>query len=336
MPLKLIQVGLGMHGRGVGGQYVVKSPDFAYAGLVDIDRATLENFAAQHELSKTPIYSDFRQAFRELKADVVLVTAASPVHYEVCRAALENGLHVLVEKPFVISIEHGRELVRLAEERGKNIMVSQNYRYFPNTLTLKKAIKDQLLGKPQFIQGQFFYDHDGKGYQREMDDYILLEMAIHHIDLIRFLLDSDIISARGTTWNYPGSGYKGDPNVNAAYETQAGVRVFYTASLLAKGAKMPWEGVWRVQCEEGILYLDDLGEGQGVYVVRPGAKAGRLPTFVPEKESIHGILAEFAASIRETREPAISGRDNLQTLAAVFATSRSSREGVTIPVIVEE
>lgn len=118
MPLKLIQVGLGMHGRGVAGQYVVKSPDFIYAGLVDIDRATVENFAVQHELPKTPFYSDFRQAFGELKADAVLVTAASPVHYEVCRTALENGLHVLVEKPFVISIEHGLYRDAITCKRG--------------------------------------------------------------------------------------------------------------------------------------------------------------------------------------------------------------------------
>src|SRR4051794_36102469 len=104
MPLKLIQVGLGAHGRGVGAHYVVPSPDFDYAGLVDIDRAALQNFVNQNKLLKTPIYSDFREAFRELDADAALVTAASPVHFEICRAALENGLHLLVEKPFVLSI----------------------------------------------------------------------------------------------------------------------------------------------------------------------------------------------------------------------------------------
>lgn len=332
MPLNLIQVGLGAHGRGVGAHYVMPSPDFEYAGLVEIDQAALQNFVAKNNLPDTPTFSDYRQAFAEVEADAVLVTAASPAHFDICRAALENGLHILVEKPFVLSLEHGRELVRLAGEKGKNIMVGQNYRYFPNVLTLKKAMQENLLGQPQFIQGQFYFDHDGKAYQREMDDYILLEMAIHHIDLMRFLTGSELTTVRGTTWNYPGSGYKGDPSVNAAYETGAGVRVFYTASLFAKAGNTSWEGSWRVQCERGILYLDDLGQGQAVYAVEPDQPPIKLPTIEPEREGIHAVLAEFAASIHENREPAISGRDNLRTLAAVFATSQSSKEGRTVKV----
>jgi predicted dehydrogenase len=336
MQLKLIQVGLGAHGRGVGEHYILNSPDFEYAGLVDLDRAAAEAFATRHNLAKIPIYSDYKQAFTELEADAALIVAASPAHYALCRAALENGLHVLVEKPFVTSLKEGRELVRLAKQRGKNLMVSQNYRYFSSVLTLKKALQSELSGKPQFIQAQFYHNHDPKAYQRVMEDYMLLEMAVHHIDLIRFLLESDIVSAQGMTWNYPDSGYRGDPNVHAIYQTGAGVPVFYTGSLAAKGLSTPWEGHWRVQCTEGALYLDDLGEGYGVYITEPGDVIRKLAAFVPEQESLHGILAEFATSIRENREPVISGRDNLKTLAALFATVRSSREGKTIQVAIED
>jgi predicted dehydrogenase len=336
MKLKLIQVGLGAHGRGVGEHYVLNSPDFQYAGLVDLDRAAAEAFAARHNLAKIPIYSDYKQAFTGLKADAALIVAASPAHYALCRAALENGLHVLVEKPFVTSLKEGRELVRLAKQRGKNLMVSQNYRYFSSVLTLKKALQSEIVGKPQFIQAQFYHNHDPKAYQRVMEDYMLLEMAVHHIDLIRFLLESDIINAQGLTWNYPGSGYRGDPNVHAIYQTEAGFPVFYTGSLTAKGLSTPWEGLWRVQCTEGAVCLDDLGEGYGVYTTGAGDVIHKLAAFIPEQENLHGILAEFAASIRESREPAISGRDNLQTLAALFATARSSREGKTIQVSIED
>lgn len=330
MSLRLIQVGLGSHGRGVGSRFVVKSSDFVYAGLADLDARALEGFAQQHGISETLLYTDYRQAFRELAADAVLVEVASPAHYDICKAALENGLHVLVEKPFVLSMNEAEQLVRLAAENHKNIMINQNYRYFATVLTLKQAMQNQSMGKLQFMNAQFFRYHNGKPYQREMDNYILLEMTVHHVDMIRFLLDSDIVGVRGKTWKDPDSGYQGDPNVHAAYDTESGVPVFYISSLIAKGIPMPWEGIWRIQYEEGAIFLDDLGEGYGVYAVTADHGKTKLPLLIPEKESMHGVLAEFASSIREQREPAISGRDNLQTLAALFATSESSQEGIAI------
>jgi predicted dehydrogenase len=308
------------------------SPDFAYAGLVDLDPINVQTFARDHGIPEKLQYTDYRKAFRELDADAALIVAASPAHYEICKEALENGLHVLVEKPFTLSLSEAEELVRLAQTNNKIIMVNQNYRFFSSVLTLKRAMRDESPGKPRFIHGQFFCHHDGKPYQREMEDYILLEMSVHHIDMIRFLLDSDIVGVRGKSWNEPGSGYKGDPHISAVYETEAGIPVFYISSLLAVGVPMPWEGVWRLQYEHAALYLDDLGEGFGVYRVGADQVKRKLPQVVPERESIHGSLAEFARSIREQREPIASGRDNLRTLDALFATSRSAKEGKEIRI----
>jgi predicted dehydrogenase len=74
--------------------------------------------------------------------------------------------------------------------------------------------------------------------------------------------------------------------------------------------------------------LDDLGQGYGVYMVDESGQVEKLEyVLLTETESINGILGEFAAAIKEEREPEISGRDNLYTLAALFATSDSSKEG---------
>jgi predicted dehydrogenase len=308
------------------------SPDFTYAGLVDINIEILNRFAEEHGLSKSMLYTDYKEAFRELKADAVLITAASPAHHAISKAALEAGLHLLIEKPFVLTMEDAMELVQLAEEKNLNIMVNQNYRFQSPVVTLKKVMQESELGKLQFINAQFFFDHNGKGYQREMDDYMLLEMGIHHVDMIRFLLDSDIASVRGTTWNYPDSGYKGDLNVNAAFMTESGIPVFYTGSLMARSLWIPWEGEWRLQYELGSISLKDMGLGYGVYRVDTDGTVTKLPFFVPERDGIHGVLAEFAMSIIEDREPLVSGRDNLKTLAALFATSQSSKDGTVVRV----
>ncbi|CAK4814720.1 unnamed protein product [Aphanomyces euteiches] len=274
-------------------------------------------------------YTDYAQAFREANADAVMIEAFSPVHYEIAKSALEHGLHVLIEKPFVLSVAEANELIQLSEANKLSLMINQNYRYFATVLTLKQALLEADLGRLSFVQAEFFCEHDGKPYQREMDHYILLEMSVHHVDMIRFLLESNIIAVTGKTWNSPESGYKGDPHVHAIYETEAGVSVFYLSSLLAKGRSTPWEGVWRFQFAGGSIHLDDLGEGYGVYIA-DGTTTVKVETHIFELESIHGILAEFAASIREGRDSKISGKDNVHTLAALLATAESSRQGKTI------
>ncbi|GGD95999.1 Gfo/Idh/MocA family protein [Paenibacillus nasutitermitis] len=329
MKLNIIQVGLGAHGQGVGEHFVMPSPDFIYSGLVDINPNALAVYANKNNLPQSICFTDHEQAFRETESDAVFISAFSPVHYEIAKSALKHGLHVLIEKPFVLTVAEADELNSLAALHGCNIMINQNYRYFTSVLTLKQALQDSRLGKMLFVQSSFFYDHDGKPYQKQMDNYTLLEMSVHHVDMIRFLVDSDIAEVSGKTWNHTGSGYAGDPHVHAVYTTESGVSAFYLSSLLAGGVSMPWEGVWRFQFEGGSVHLDDLGDGFGVYIA-DGTTKTKAPMITNERESIHGVLHEFASSIREKRDPSISGKDNVRTLSALLATAESSRQGRTI------
>ncbi|QGQ95074.1 gfo/Idh/MocA family oxidoreductase [Paenibacillus psychroresistens] len=325
MGLKLIHVGLGGHGRGVARNIVVPSADFSFAGLVDKNPEALREAGEEFAVANANRYTDHELAFSELEADAVLIEAFSPAHYEIAKSALEQGFHVLIEKPFVLHLEEAKELVALAKANDRQIMINQNYRFNATVLTLKQALLQQPLGKPLFVESHFFCNHIGRAYQLALENYILLEMTVHHVDMIRFLLDTEITSVSGKTWNEPDSGYLGDPHVQAVYETNLGVPVFYLSSLIVQGIADPWEGVWRIQCEQGTIHLDDLGEGYGVYTVNAEKVITKLPLIPNKHEGIHGTLAEFAEAIRENRAPQPSGLDNLQTLAALFATADSSR-----------
>ncbi|MFP5115396.1 Gfo/Idh/MocA family protein [Bacillaceae bacterium C204] len=327
MKLKLIQVGLGAHGTNVGKHFVLSSQDFEYVGLVDIDEKRLEECAKLFDVPKECCYSHYQEAFQNLQADAILITAISPAHYDICKAALLHGLHVLLEKPFVLNMNDAIKLVELGISRKKHIMINQNYRFFHTVQLVKKALQQKIFGNPLFVNAQFYFNHQGKPYQMVMHDYMLLEMAVHHIDMIRFLFDSNIENVRGKTWNLTESGYKGDPNVSAIYELDTGLPVFYFGSLLAKGLATPWEGTWRIQCEEGSIHLDDLGQGYGVYLVDANQQKVKWTEQITNPDGIHGTLIEFALSIREDRQPMSSGQDNLHTLAALFATSTSSKDG---------
>ncbi|MFD1675551.1 Gfo/Idh/MocA family protein [Alicyclobacillus fodiniaquatilis] len=327
MPLQLIQVGLGAHGLGVAQSDVLMAQDFTFCGIVDIDESRLRQASQLLQVEPAQCYTDYKTAFTQGGADAVYITAASPFHYDICKCALEENLHVLVEKPFVTEIDQGKELVAIAKRKGLKLMVDQNYRWVKSVLTLKREIGRQALGEPMFVDAKFFYSHEGKPYQRQMQDYMLFEMGIHHIDMMRFLFDENIHTVRGRTWNTPGSGYLGDPHVYAVYELDGGMPIFYIGSLLTQGLSSPWEGQWRVQCTKGSIHLDDLGAGYGVYLVNEVQEAAKVDDVIPKHESIRGVLAEFADAILHDRAPLSSGEDNLLTLAALNATSDSSRDG---------
>ena len=255
MALRLIQVGLGEHGIWVGKEHVLAVEEFTYSGLVDVDPKRFPSAAEAFQVPIDLCYSDYREAFASVSADAAYIAAASPFHYEICKSALEHGLHVLVEKPFVTDLCQAQELVGLAKQRHLNIMIDQNYRWNENVLTLKHAIDSKVFGEVMFVDSKFFLFHEGKIYQHQMKDYMLLEMAVHHIDMMRFLFGSNVQSVTGNTWNVHGSKYVGDPNVTAVYELDCGFPVFYLGSLLSHGLRTPWEGNWRIQCQNGSIHL---------------------------------------------------------------------------------
>lgn len=325
MALRLIQVGLGEHGLGVAKHHVTASESFTLSAIVDIDSDRLAR--ANSDLDINPeCFTDYKEAFGKGIADAVYVTTASPFHYPICKSALENNLHVLVEKPFVTDIQHAMELVDIANNNGLQLMVNQNYRWNRHVIALKETIDRRVLGDPLFVDSRFFYHHKGKLYQHQMRDYMLYEMAIHHIDMMRFLFERNFATVRGRTWNMPGSGYVGDPNVQAVFELEGGLPIFYLGSLLSKGLSSPWEGNWRIQCENGSIHLEDLGNGYGVYLVDDQQAISVVP--LPNaRDSIRSVLAEFETAILNQQKPQSSGEDNLYTLAALIATSASSQDG---------
>ena len=85
-------------------------------------RTVLVDIATRNAKSDADISSE---------TDAVLVTASSPAHASAVRAALLNGYHVLVEKPFTVDLDDAESLVVLARERDRILMVNQNYRFFP-------------------------------------------------------------------------------------------------------------------------------------------------------------------------------------------------------------
>jgi predicted dehydrogenase len=92
-------------------------------------------------------YDDWRVMVEGAHLDAVLIATPNYLHYEQAKAALERGLHVLIEKPMTIKSEHARELVALARERGLKLSVALNPPFWAHCHRAKRAIQSEKMGK---------------------------------------------------------------------------------------------------------------------------------------------------------------------------------------------
>jgi len=88
-------------------------------------------------------------------AELVIITTPNDVHFKLAKAALENGKHVIIEKPFVTNTADGEELIKLAKNKGLTLSVYHNRRWDGDFLTIKKMLNEQKFGELKHFESHF-------------------------------------------------------------------------------------------------------------------------------------------------------------------------------------
>ena len=171
----------GMVGGGRGSQigYIHRSAalrDFNFelvAGAFDIDPERGKDFGKQLHVNPDRCYPDYKTMFAEeaKRPDgVQAVSIATPngMHYEVCKAALEAGLHVVCEKPLCFTSEQADELVKLAEEKHRVVGVTYGYSGHQLIQQARQMIKNGDLGEIRVINMSFAFG----GYNFKIEDKV--------------------------------------------------------------------------------------------------------------------------------------------------------------------
>jgi predicted dehydrogenase len=100
-------------------------------------------------------YTDHRKLIDECGLDGVIVASTPNMHYEQARYALDHGLHVLMEKPFVLSAAHADTLQRIAQEQGKLLSVCHPLLYHPLVAKARDEIRRGTVGKVLLVTALF-------------------------------------------------------------------------------------------------------------------------------------------------------------------------------------
>ena len=125
----------------------------------------------------------------EAGPDAVTIAAPTHLHRDVSLACIARKIHVLVEKPIASSVEEGNEIVNAAREAGVTLMVGHVERFNPAVAAIKQAIKDEeILSIAITRVGPFPPRMSNVG--------VVIDLAVHDIDLIRWFTESDIVDVQ--------------------------------------------------------------------------------------------------------------------------------------------
>ena len=333
MAVRLLHIGFG--GWGLDWTRIVRNtPEVEVVGVADMNEAALEAARTAYALPEEAAFLSIEAALAALAPDAVLITAGAAVHAPLALTALAAGAHVLVEKPFAPTLDEAESVVAAAAAQNRVLMVSQNYRHFPAPQAVRDLVTEGALGEVGSVYVDFRVNMArrlpaGHPYL-SLYEPLLLDMAIHHFDLMRFTLAQEPVSVACSSWNPPGSPFTYAPAAAATVSLDGGATVAYRGSWLG-APRTYWAGEWRLEGSKGRLSwtsrkggVDDLS-GERVTL------RGRSVT-LPEIERLgrRGVLTEFADAIVSGREPLSSGAHNLHTLALTLGAIASASEGRTL------
>ena len=317
-PLPVVAVGAGAMGR-AWLAILDESSEVELVGIVDLDLAAARRAAADQGRPDLPVSHDAVALAARTGARAVVDVTVPAAHHPVTTAALFAGLPVLGEKPVADTLPRALSLAAAAEVTGQLFMVSQSRRWNPQLAALKGMVED--LDAIGSVTTEFYKAPHFGGFRDEMAHPLLVDMAIHPFDSVRYLLGTEPVSAYCEEWNPAWSWYAGDASATALFEMETGARYTYTGSWCAPGAETSWNGSWRLSGARGTARWDGDDE--------PVMDADVAPTERPRSpySGIGGALQVFCEALRSGERPMGEVHENVMSLAMVESAVESAATG---------
>ena len=335
-PLRLVQVGMGGWGRDWMG-VTAASPHVEAVAWVD-PSADARAATVARGAPPDAVFASLEEALRAVPADAVLVTTFVEAHVPVARRAFDAGLPVLLEKPFAPTLAEAADAVGAASAAGRTLMISQNYRFHPAPRAAAALIADGVIGDLVAIEIDFrrplFRDAPVLERHRSLVHPLLVDMSIHHFDLLRMITGREHLSIEVRPIHPPSSVYRDPPAAYASLELEGDLPVSYRGSWISSGRRTGWAGEWRIEGTRGAIELASRGDPGVRDVVRLRTAAGWRAVELPDLPAVDraGTVAVFAHALAAGEEPETSGRRTLPTLAVTLAAVRSATERRRVPV----
>ncbi len=323
--MRTIVVGLG--GRGQHWLYVCQEMRDRVTVVAGVDPVAerREQAKAKFGLKDEQLFPSLEEALKAVEADFVLDVTPPAARERIAELALGHNLPVLAEKAMGEDWAMARRIADMVRRSGLTYMVAQNYRFNPLPRTTRRLLDEGFLGVVNTVTVGFYRPWGMGAHYVEIPFALLIEMAVHHFDTLRYVLNRNAVRVWAHTWNAPWGWHKGDVGHAVVFEMEGGVMVTHHALGCSKGKPSPWQGEWRIEGENGSLLWVENKLVYGRSLPPEQATEQTLPLDPMPFADTKAVLAEFLSALAEKREPECSAQDNLHTLAMVFGAVESAK-----------
>jgi predicted dehydrogenase len=306
-PLRAAVIGAGYLGNFHAQKYAALD-GATLEGVVDVDA---ERAGSVAHAAGARAFTDYRELLGRI--DVASIVVPTEAHYEVAKACLEAGVHILVEKPVTRSVQEAAELVELAARHARVFQVGHLERFNPAIL----AVREQIT-RPLFIES----DRLAVFKPRGIDVNVVLDLMIHDIDLILSFARSDITAVRAS----------GFPVLTPAVDI-ANARIEFADGCVAdvSASRVSQSSLRKLRIFQPDQYISIDCENFHVRTVRKeGSGIGpdgmpRILSAEQQFERADPLLAEirsFLEAVRTGEAPPVSGEDGRRALEVALEVCR--------------
>jgi len=326
--------------------YIQNIYDIELITVCDVETTKADNAANIYE-EKTGIKIKVETDYRDLlntDLDFVTIATESGYHYEISMEFLKAGINVLVEKPMALSTKHMDEMIEIAREKNLKLGVCLQNRFNEPVQELRKKIENGDFGRVFTANARILWNRNEEYYKQaswrgtwDQDGGTLMNQCAHNIDLLQWMLGSEIEEVYGVTRNFK------HPYIETE-DFGTGIIKFKNGSIgILEGAS----NVFPKNLEETLSVFGDKGT-----VVLGGLAVNKILTWRFENEDTHPFMnlddpdtvygnghvplfKDFAEAIRENREPYITGEDGRKEVDITLAIYKSSIENKPVKFPIE-
>jgi len=321
-------IGTGLQGRRRAG--VLRQ--FSDTQLIAVTSNLTEQSRRLAEDMKCEMIDDWEKMITRQDIDIIIVCTPPNWHLPMCNAALENGKHVLCEKPLARNPEEAELIMKLAERKGLKLKCGFNHRHHPAIKQAREWFDQGLIDEPIFIRSE--YGIGGRpGYEKDWRANVeisgggqLMDQGMHVIDLSRWFLGdfTDVTGFLQTAyWDIAPL----EDNAFCLLRTKIG----QVASIHVSWTQ--WKNLFRFEIfgKGGYITIEGLGGSYGVEKAILGKRAFLKPFKEEVIEFRGGDISweeewrEFKNAIQENREPMANGRDGFEAVKIAYLIYETSK-----------
>jgi len=288
-------------------------------GVVDTKIDVVQSVANQFECESFTSYTDL---FKNCDIDAVLICTPPATHSEITSYFLDQGIHVLCEKPLAINVEEGKNMWKKARDAGVICMMATKFRFVEDIIRAKGIIESGKLGNILFFENTLSSYVDMRKRWNSQSEIsgggVLIDNGTHSLDIAKFLLGGidSVQAVRGAQIQ--------------KFSVEDNVKVFFKSNSEVLGSidlswsiNKPIDDYVSIYGTEGSL---SIGWNQSHYIIRGQSEKVQFGSGYNKREAFMKQHRHFIDCVKGVSKPIISMEDGVNSIKMISSAYKSMNE----------